>query len=229
MKVAVMQPYLFPALSYFQLVGGVERFVLYDDVNYISRGFINRNSVLDQGKVRRFSVPVPGASINRRICELAFSPEVSSIVEGLRHAYARAPQFAAVYPWVREVLTGEERDITTLCRHAIEATFDYLDWPVSITRASCLDYDRDQSAADRLITITRLQGGDHYVNSLGGQRLYDREAFAARGVRLSFLQPREVGYSQGQKSFVPRLSMIDVLMWCSRDRVSELLEAYDLI
>ncbi len=229
MKVAVMQPYLFPALSYFQLVGAVDRFVLYDDVNFIKRGFINRNSLLDHGQVRRFSVPVPGASIHRRIEELAFSPEVADIVEGIRHAYARAPYFEEVFPRVREVFTDPQRDITHVCGRALEMVFDYLERPVTLLRASQLAYDRQQPAARRLMEITRSLGADHYLNSLGGQSLYARDEFAEHGITLSFLQPREIAYDQGQPAFEPRLSMIDVLMWCSPRCARELLDAYDLI
>ena len=40
-KVAIMQPYAFPYLGYFQLVEKVEHFVFLDNVNYFKKGFIN--------------------------------------------------------------------------------------------------------------------------------------------------------------------------------------------
>ena len=44
MKVAIMQPYFMPYIGYFQLINAVDKFIIYDDVNYINRGWINRNS-----------------------------------------------------------------------------------------------------------------------------------------------------------------------------------------
>ena len=54
MIVGVMQPYLFPYLGYYQLVNHCDKFVFYDDVNFITRGYINRNNILSQGKACYF-------------------------------------------------------------------------------------------------------------------------------------------------------------------------------
>ena len=58
MKVAIMQPYLFPYLGYWQLIKSVDTFVILDDVNFIKRGYINRNSILVNNNVHMFSVPI---------------------------------------------------------------------------------------------------------------------------------------------------------------------------
>ena len=57
MKTAIMQPYIFPYLGYFQLVNCVDTFVFYDDVNFIKRGWINRNKILINGKEVLLSFP----------------------------------------------------------------------------------------------------------------------------------------------------------------------------
>ncbi|MGJ7457417.1 WbqC family protein [Halomonas sp. RA08-2] len=228
MRVAVTQPYIFPALSYYQLVRSSDIFILYDDVNYISRGFINRNTYLDRGVPRRFTLPVPGASINRKIMDLQYSGDVKSIIEGIRHAYARSPYFQDVFPLIRGVLEHHDRDITSVCRAGIMAVFDYLGHSIHIPRAAELDYNRSLPAADRLVEICHLVGGGHYINSQGGKKLYDKESFSARGIQLSFLNPRQIEYDQGAIPFVPQLSIIDILMRCSRAETRFLLDEYDL-
>ena len=46
MTLAIMQPYIFPYIGYYQLAGAVDKFVFLDDVNYINKGWINRNNII---------------------------------------------------------------------------------------------------------------------------------------------------------------------------------------
>ncbi|MCC5881581.1 MAG: WbqC family protein [Halomonas sp.] len=227
-KVAVAQPYIFPAISYYQLVRCSDIFVLYDDANYITRGFINRNTYMVRGVPRRFTLPVPGASINRKIKDLQFSSDVKDVIEGIRHAYSRAPYFKDVFPVICRVLEYRDRDITAICREGIKEVFNYLGFPVIVIRSAELEYDRTLPADERLMEICRRMGGCHYINSQGGKKLYQKDNFSSRGIRLSFLEPRKFTYQQGAESFVPQLSIVDALMRCSRDEVRAMLDEYDL-
>lgn len=229
MKVAIMQPYLFPYLGYYQLVGCADVFVLYDDVSFIKQGYINRNSILVNGQPSRMTIPVPGGSSNKCIKDLAFATDLSKVLKTVRQAYAKAPFFEEVFPMVERVLTHRERDITTICRLAIAEVCSYLEIDKVIIRSSDLEYNRDLSAADRLIAICEQLGASDYVNSIGGQSLYSKNYFAARGKRLSFLKMNDIVYAQGKNEFVPYLSMIDVLMWCDKEEARALLQHYALL
>jgi hypothetical protein len=70
MKLAVMQPYLFPYIGYFQLINAVDKFVIYDDVNFIKQGWINRNTILVQEKRHLFTVPLINQSSFSKINEV---------------------------------------------------------------------------------------------------------------------------------------------------------------
>src|SRR5690554_7239133 len=62
MKIAVMQPYLFPYIGYFQMINAVDKFVFYDDVNFIKQGWINRNRILLNNRDFLFTVPLKRAN-----------------------------------------------------------------------------------------------------------------------------------------------------------------------
>ena len=47
MKVAIMQPYFLPYIGYLQLLNSVDKFILYDDIEYTKKGWINRNRIVD--------------------------------------------------------------------------------------------------------------------------------------------------------------------------------------
>lgn len=224
--VAVMQPYLFPYLGYYQLLHHADVFVLYDDAHFIQRGFINRNRLLANGRPQRFTIPVIGASQNRRIRELRFGDDRGKLAGSLRHHYAGTPEFARVLPLVESVLAEPERDVTQVCRASLQRVMDYLELPCAIRQSSELDYDRDADAAGKLASLCQTLGSNCYVNPVGGRDLYREADFRERGVTLSFLRMDAVTYPQAGGPFVPDLSIIDLLMWCTPERAREMLGRY---
>ncbi|TMO99299.1 hypothetical protein CWC14_04980 [Pseudoalteromonas sp. S3260] len=228
MKSAVMQPYLFPYLGYYQLVNSVDKFVFYDDVNFIKRGYINRNNILVNGQAQRFTLPVPGATQNKHINEFNFSPEVAKILTTIKQAYAKAPFFKEVYPLIEKVFTQTDRRVSILCRASIKEVFDYLGIQKELFISSELNYERELPAAERLISISNLLNCKQYINSPGGVELYDKDFFMRKGVDLAFIKMNSVSYKQAKNEFVPYLSMIDVLMWNDIEEVKLMLNQYEL-
>lgn len=226
MIVSIMQPYLFPWIGYFQLIAQADVFVLYDDASYIKQGYINRNALLSAGQVQRFTLPVPGASSNKRIGDLAFDTQVEKLLKTLRQNYLHAPAFQNVMPLIEDVLLHSDRDITASCQRAIENILGYLGLTRRLIRSSALDYDRTENAENKVIGMCKALGGDIYVNSTGGRHLYSAPAFAAQGITLRFLQANNVAYDQGTPEFVPNLSIIDVLMHCTPAAVRQALDHY---
>lgn len=228
MILAVMQPYLFPYLGYYQLVNSSDKFVIYDDVNYIKHGYINRNNILVSGKAQRFTLAVPGMSRNKKISDLTFDSNVRKLLKTIEQSYRKAPNFDAVFSLVSEVLLDSNRSITNVAGNSITSVFDYLDIDKEIYLSSNIDNNKSLDAKDRLIEMTQLLGCDHYVNSPGGQELYSKNYFINKGVNLSFINTLPYTYNQGTTDFVPHLSMIDVLMWNNKKDVFRLLKNYEL-
>lgn len=228
MIIAVMQPYLFPYLGYFQLAGSVDHFVFLDDVAYIKKGFINRNRILLSGQPFTFSIAVEQVSQNRRIDEHRFTGAFDTFLQQLRHAYHRAPFFREVFALVEAICRAPELNVAGKNAASIRAVFDYLKLPFSSQFASSLPRTATRGE-QRILDLCRLFGADTYHNAAGGQMLYDDRHFAEQGVRLRFLRNRFAAYEQCAKTFVPGLSIIDVLMYCERERVCEMLRDYDLL
>lgn len=228
MKLAVMQPYLFPYIGYFQLIYAADLFLIYDDVAYIKQGYINRNSILSSNGVTRFTLPVPGASSYKLISELAFSGDVSKVIKTIEQSYSKAPYFEDVFPVIRRTLELSDRTIASVCQKSYEEIFSYLGLEKQFKKTSELDYDRSASARDRLIALCQQFGADSYINSPGGRKLYAKQDFAEKGIDLKFVDSLPMKYSQGVKEFVPNLSIIDMLMNCSPSQVIENMERYEL-
>lgn len=227
--VAIMQPYLFPYLGYYQLLHYADIFVLYDDVNYIKRGFINRNTLLANGKPQRFTLPVVSGSQNRLIKDVKFTNETGKLLKTIRHNYARAPFFHDVFPLIESVLNQQKRDIAEVCRASLVQVANHLGISLDVRLSSQIDYDRQASSEGKLISICQQLDSKRYVNTIGGQKLYDKCVFGEKGISLSFIHMGDVSYTQGSQPFVANLSFIDVLMWCPKEQVPSLLNQYHIV
>jgi len=227
MRLAIMQPYLFPYLGYYQLAASVDRWVFHDDVMYIKQGYINRNNILVHGAAHRFSVPIRNQSDSRPINEHHAIPPFDKILGVMSQAYAKSPCFPRVFPLVESVLDGRETNIARVAGASLHAVFDYLGIPVQTGWSSEMSGHQHLKGQERVLAICESSGASEYVNPIGGVGLYDEETFAARGIRLLFHRMRPVSYHQGDFPFVPNLSMIDVLMHNHPEGVMSLLRAYD--
>lgn len=222
-----MQPYLFPYIGYYQLAYASDVFIFYDDVSYIKQSYINRNNILVNGKTLRFTLPVLGASSNVLIESLDFSSS-KKILRTIEQAYKNSPYFDEVFPIIEFVFNQENRSITHINSLSIQVVFDYLDIKRKFMIASHIQYDRDKNRADRLIELANIHGCNHYINSPGGKTLYEKDYFKNKGIELSFIDTKIKIYNQISDEFVPYLSMIDILMNCSKKEVVEMLEIYAL-
>lgn len=228
MNLAVMQPYLFPYIGYFQLIYASDLFIIYDDVSYIKQGYINRNNILSPNGPVRFTVPVPGASSNKLISELSYSADVKKVLKTIQQSYSKSPYFDEVYPLIESILTYHNRDIAELCLKSYRDILEYLGLQRQFLKSSELDYDRALPAKDRLISFSHKFGADCYINTPGGRELYNPLDFAKEGIDLKFIDSLSFQYHQSVKDFVPNLSIIDVLMSCSPKDVSHFLTQYQL-
>ena len=131
-----------------------------------------------------------------------------------------------MYKIIRDVFSSPNRGVANLCQLSIIKVLEYLNINKKIIKSSELEYDRSLPAAERLMDICNTFGSSEYLNSIGGKALYSKEYFYNSGFSLKFVRMENISYNQGGNEFVPNLSIIDVLMWCSKKQVRELLEAY---
>lgn len=232
LNIAVMQPYLFPYIGYFHLIDSVDIFVCFDDVNFIKKGWINRNNILLNGRAHLWSLPLIKKSQNRQIRDHEITdPEKSqaALAELIENAYAKAPYFQSAMPVIRNTLNGSEKMIDLLARRSLENICDYLGMDVVFKNSSDLDKDNDAQAQERIIQMVGKLSGTAYRNAIGGRKLYDKDAFAENGIELTFIESASIKYPQFENDFIPYLSIIDVLMFNSREDAMKLTKKYTLI
>jgi len=229
-----MQPYLFPYLGYFQLLGAVDKFVIYDDINFIKQRWINRNNILIGSKASLFSVPLRDASSFRHINETevhrgAYGRWLRKFLTTVDQNYRKAPFYEPVRRLLGSVFEGFEGSIAALALRSVRETAHYLDIRTTIVETSRVYGNDALRGQDRIIDICLKEGADHYLNAIGGKNLYAAQDFEARRITLHFITTWLTPYAQFGDHFVPSLSIVDVMMFNSPDRVRELLREFDIV
>lgn len=229
MRLAVMQPYLFPYLGYFQLLAAVDRFVVYDDVQYIKNGWINRNRILLQGQAFYWTVPLRGASPNLLIHEVMVDPNrqrwAGKLLKQLGQAYAKAPGRDLVLEMCERVLAVPSQNIASLAVESIRAVSELLELGTQLLPTSMVYDNTHLGRVERLIDMCQREGAHTYINAAGGRALYSSSDFAPKGIRLEFLDAVLPEYPQpGTAAFVPGLSILDLLAQCSVAQVRQMVQ-----
>ncbi|MEL2242161.1 WbqC family protein [Leclercia adecarboxylata] len=222
MKIAVMQPYFLPYIGYFQLMASVDRFVLFDNVQYVRQGWINRNRILRNGQSSIITLPLKKDSrflnINERYVSEVFSK--TKILNQLQDAYRYAPYYDSVFPLLEKIISCDGNNLFDYLLHSLIILRNTFSLECEIVVCSELNIDHSLRSQEKILAICKEQNANTYINAPGGRELYERERFQQQRVSLQFIQPGDVHYPQFGAEFVPWLSIIDVMMFNNLENVS---------
>ena len=232
MTIAIMQPYIFPYIGYFQLINTVDKFIIYDDVNFINKGWINRNNILVSGQAHLFTIPLKDASQNKLINEVEFlknDPWKKKFLKTIQQSYQKAPNYQKVFVLIEEIVLLECETINDLNFYALNKICAYMNIDTELVPSSSIYKNTHLKGPDRILNICQQENASHYINPVGGMELYDKSKFAKENIRLDFLKSAASPYSQFKNAFVPWLSIIDILMFNDSESINQLLTEFELI
>jgi hypothetical protein len=231
MKLAIMQPYFFPYIGYFQLINAVDKFVIYDDVSYINRGWVNRNNILVNGAPHLIQVPLIAASQNRLINEIEIVDDEkwkTKLLKTIHQSYSKAPFFQPVYSLIESILGNEICKISALNVDTIIAVCEYIGIKTKIVASSAIYNNKHLKGQERILDICKQENASTYINPAGGKDLYDKEVFLQSGIDLQLLQPKMAIYNQFKSEFIPWLSIIDLMMHLDIKELKNHLKQFQL-
>lgn len=232
MKLGIMQPYFMPYIGYWQLMNAVDKYVIYDDVNFIKGGWINRNRILVNGEPRYFNLPMLGASSNKLINEIKVNNNPVLIAKNLRileGAYQKAPYYECICQLMSEIMNCQQDSLGLYIFESFKIICNYLDINTELILSSDLSKNCDLKGQEKVLAICSELGATEYYNAIGGQELYSYEEFEKNNIKLKFLNTSDVTYHQFDNDFQSNLSIIDVMMFNSREKIKEMLKMYSLI
>lgn len=232
MRVAIMQPYFLPYIGYFQLISAVDEFIVYDNIKYTKKGWIKRNRMLQNGKAVMFSLPLKSAPDSLNVCERELTADFNhdKFLNQFKGAYRRAPYFEQAFPLIEQIVRYRDANLFHFLYHSIIKTCEYLDIKTKIKISSAICIDHDLKSQEKVLAMCEAVDAKIYVNAIGGMELYSKSDFRKRGFELKFIKSKDFEYAQFGDAFVPWLSIVDVLMFNSREKVLECISAnFDLI
>ena len=233
MKVAIMQPYFFPYIGYFQLINTVDFFVIYDNIEYTKKGWINRNRILVNNKDCVFTLPLKKDSdflnVNQRELSDNWNSDKIKLLNQIKEAYRKAPFYNEVIAIVEDTLHYEDKNLFGLIKNSLIKTLNYIGINTKIIQSSEIDFDNSLKNQDKVIAICNALNAKSYINPIGGIELYDKEQFNKNGTVLSFIKSKPIHYSQFDNDFIPWLSIIDVMMFNSLEEIKQMLNQYELV
>jgi hypothetical protein len=232
MIVAIMQPYFFPYIGYFQLMKAVDCFVFYDDAQYMKGGWINRNRILQNGAAAWWTFPIERDDFRLPIDQRRYarSPErTRSLLGKLDGAYREAPHFASTRALTADYFNDSHSVVSAFNQMHLADIARRLDIRCEFLLSSQLDQDSALGGEARVIDLCRGLGATHYLNAMGGTALYNAATFARAGIELGFVQPAMTDYPQLGRPHVPFLSIIDVLMFNPIERVRAMLDRHAIM
>ncbi len=228
---------MFPYLGYFQLINYVDKWVVFDDTQFISKGWVNRNRILHpdiRKEWQYFTVPVKKHSRESRIKDIEINDEKKwrdKFLGKLTSYKRKAPNYTETVEFIDGCISFKCLTILELAVHTLEKTCSYLGVPFDYSIFSKMEITPEniEHAGQWALGIADSIGADEYVNPYGGYSIFNENEFLERKIDLRFLKPSLKPYIQRREGFVPGLSIVDVMMWNDKDKIHRMLTDFEIV
>ena len=183
-----MQPYFAPYLGYFQLIKEVDLFIFYDDVNFITRGWINRNYITINNDLKKFTIPLKKPSQNKLINEIEVNwdcKEMKKLIKTFEYNLKNKPKANYI---INKVIESKPTTISDMAILSITLICKELGIKTKFEKSSNLNYTKTKDKVLNLVEICKENGFSNYVNAEGGQKIYTKKEFSDHGINLQFLK-----------------------------------------
>jgi hypothetical protein len=224
-----MQPYFFPYIGYFQLINLVDKFIVYDNIEFTKKGWINRNRILVNGRDAYITLPLKKDSdyldVGDRSLADIWSSERRKLLNRITSAYRKAPNFELVYPLIEACLLTGDKNLFRFILNSLSSINEYLEIMTPVIMSSTISINPDLKAEKKVLALCKALNATEYINPIGGVKLYRKDDFRNEGISLYFMKSADLKYKQFDHAFVPWLSIIDVMMFNSKDEIQEYLSS----
>ncbi len=209
-----------------------DEFVVYDNIEFTKKGWINRNRILVNGRDRYITIPLKKDSdylnvVDRHLAT-NWSNERTKMLNRITESYRRAPEFEIIFPKIESCIMFEETNLFKFIFNSLVAIKNHLEIKSTLVVSSSIPVDHNLKAEKKIIEICKLRKANTYINPIGGINLYNKDTFNREDIKLNFLKSSNITYRQFDNEFIPWLSIIDVMMFNPKEKIKEFLNSYEL-
>ena len=126
-------------------------------------------------------------------------------------------------------MLDDEDNLFTFILNGLNKVNEYLNIKTPIVVSSSVDIDHSLKSQDKVLAICKAREATTYINAIGGMDLYSKITFELNNIELKFIKSQPITYTQFENTFVPWLSIVDVMMFNSKDIIKEYLNSYTLL
>lgn len=230
-----MQPYFMPYIGYFQLINAVDEFILFDTPQFIRHGWIERNNILKiNGDSIYIKVPLVKHERSTAILDIKINNSINweeKILAQITHYKKKAPYYNEVTTLLNYSFEFKTESIVKLNYYALKTICDYLNitTPIKIWSEMKVEIESANAPDEWALNICKALKADTYYNPEGGLSFFDRSKYKNENIEIKFLRSTEIEYNQFSNNFVPFLSIIDLLMFCSKNEVISMMDKFKII
>lgn len=230
-----MQPYFFPYIGYFSLIKHTDKFILFDTVQFIRHGWIERNRMLKQQEGWQYiQVPIIKESgRNTLIKDVKINNTEnwkSRILAQIQHYKKIAPNYFKVKNLIEDIFSDEFEDIVTLDFISLKKICSYLciDTEIDVFSKMALSIEQAQAPDEWALNICKAMGSKEYWNPIGGMEFFDRNKYVSAGISIAFQCMNLEPYDQKRNPFEAGLSILDVMMFNPIDAIHHMMDDFIL-
>ena len=216
-----MQPYFLPYLGYWQLINASSKFIAFDDVNYIKKGFIDRNTIHSNNQLHSIKLQVRKASQNRPINQHDIVSSPQDLLLKIKSAYSRYPVYKEVLPTLEAIFEHPETNLALFVENSIRMICGYCSISTPIARSS--EFSLSEKGKERIIPLVKASQGHTYLNMEGGRHLYEELTFSNAGLELRFFRPSLPSETFNAGFPDKPMSIIDLMMRFDRHKIKEMV------
>ena len=213
------------------MMAAADKFIIYDNIQFTKKGWIHRNRFLLNGQDELFSLSLKKDSDYKNVCDRKLSDDFDEmkVLRQIKEAYRKAPQFEVVYPIIERIFLYQSQNLFDFIYHSVISVREYLNISTPLIISSSIPIDHDLRSQDKVLAICKELGATTYINPIGGVNLYDKKIFQSNEIVLKFMKTDEIEYPQFGNHFLPHLSILDVMMFNDKQKITTFLEIYKYI
>jgi hypothetical protein len=230
----IMQPYFMPYLGYFSLINVCDEFILFDTPQFMRHSWIERNRILKlDGEPSYIKAAIHKPKQKDSIQSVAINNAVNwkaKIYGQLTHYKNKAPFYRDVIKLLDEIFEQNYTSITKLNYYGLIKICEYLkiQTPIKIWSEMGIEIEPVSAPDEWALNICKAYNAHTYINAIGGEEFFDKGKYRSNDIKLKFLEQTPIPYKQFDNNFVPFLSIVDVLMFCSLEDVRKMMESIKL-
>ena len=234
MKLGIMQPYFFPYVGYFSLIKNTDKWIVFDEVQFIRHGWIERNRILKPVEGWQYiSVPLKKHHRDTKIKDIEIRRDEdwkNKLFRQIEH-YKKAPHYARTVELISESLSIETNSIVELNLRILKTICRYLSitFESEVFSEMNLKIEPVKHAGEWALNIGKSLKAAEYINPIGGKEIFDSRQFADAGINLVFSKNNQPPYNQQRNQFEVGLSIIDVMMFNDVEQINAMIDNVEYI